>query len=326
MGVPNVKPALRVDWLGFWLGFWLNFWRRGRLYLNHSVLHLGRRNGFHGYRFNHQSALKWRESKALLIRYFKHLRKYVDGRLEVKRQRGVTPLAPQLHTMHHGNLRRILALSLKITASDRGKSLRSRQRDQQSVGIEHSFDRFFAHCSLTGQAHAVCGKDAGQRMSEYSGHSERIRNGTCKLPSGTAKHRQAIPCDVVAPLDRDLFDCIRHVRHGNVDEPLCNLFGRMGSAGRITDILCEFFETGNDGVAIKRQVCVGPKNRRKVLGQHAPQENVGIGQGKWARTAIAGWAGIGTRRIRADAKPCAIEMQNRPATCGDRMNSQHGGA
>ena len=100
----------------------------------------------------------------------------------------------------------------------------------------------------------------------------------------------------------------------------------MGTAGRITNALCEFFETGNDGLAIERQVCLRPKNSRKVLGQHAPQQNVGVGQRKWARTAIAGWARIGTRRIRADAKTRAIEMQNRPATCGDRVNAQHGGA
>ena len=163
-------------------------------------------------------------------------------------------------------------------------------------------------------------------MSQYGGHSKRIGNGTCKLPPGTTKDRQAISCDVVASLDGYLLDCIRHVRHSDVNEPLGHLFGRMGPAGRITDALCKFFEAGNDCVAIERLVCLRPKNSRKVLGQHSPQENVGVGQRKWARTAIAGWARIGTRRIRADAKTRAIEMQNRPATCGDRVNAQHRGA
>ena len=118
MGVLNVKRALRVDCFGAWLSICPGSWRRRWFLLNHGVLHLGRSNGFDGNRFNDQGALKWREAKALLISYFKGLGNQVNRRLEVKRQCGITPLAPHLHTMHQSDLRRVLALRLKITASN----------------------------------------------------------------------------------------------------------------------------------------------------------------------------------------------------------------
>ena len=114
-------------------------------------------------------------------------------------------------------------------------------------------------------------------MSQHGSHPEGIRNRTCKLPTGAAKDRQAISCDVVATLNRDLLDGICHVRHGDVDEPLGHLFGRMGPASRITDVFCEFFESGNHGIAIERQICLWPKNCREVLGQHATQKNISVG-------------------------------------------------
>ena len=65
------------------------------------------------------------------------------------------------------------------------------------------------------------------------------------------------------------------------------------------------------------------QNLRKKLGQQLSQHHVGICYSERAAAAVAGRPGISPSTVGADAEPCAIEMQDRAAAGGHRMDQHH---
>ena len=90
-----------------------------------------------------------------------------------------------------------------------------------------------------GQPHAIGRQHTGKRMSHHGRHRKRIGDGTGMLTACAAEHRQGITGHVIAALHRDLLDGIGHVRVGDIDKALGNLFGAQLAAGRLGDGLCK---------------------------------------------------------------------------------------
>jgi len=67
----------------------------------------------------------------------------------------------------------------------------------------------------------------------------------------------------------------------------------------------------------------GAENSGKEIRNKLADHHIGVGHRQRAAAAIAFWAGIGAGRIRADAKPRAVEMQYRAATGCHGVNEHH---
>ncbi len=79
-------------------------------------------------------------------------------------------------------------------------------------------DRLLAHRDLVGEAHAVRRQHARMRMDEHARHRQRVGDEAGMLAGRAAEAAQRVAGDVVAALDGDLLDRVRHVAHRDLDE------------------------------------------------------------------------------------------------------------
>ena len=81
--------------------------------------------------------------------------------------------------------------------------------------IEHRFQRQFTHRGDVGEAHAVGGQHAGERVDQHLRHAQCIRDAAGVLPGGAAEAGQRVRSDIMAALHRDFFDGVGHVFDGD---------------------------------------------------------------------------------------------------------------
>src|SRR5580704_15044553 len=146
-------------------------------------------------------------------------------------------------------------------------------------------------------------------MNEHAGHAERIGDQAGMLAAGAAETIERIAGHVVAALHGNLLDRVRHVLDRDLDEAVGNLF----AAATVADLLRHRRERRAYRIGIERLVLRGAENFGKEIGNELADHHIGVGHGERTAAAIAFWAGIGASRIRADAKPRAVEMQDRAA-------------
>ncbi len=184
-------------------------------------------------------------------------------------------------------------------------------------------DGRLAHRRLVRQPHAVGRQHAGQRVREDARHRQLIGHGAGVLPAGAAEHRQRVFRHVVAALHRDLLDGLGHVAHGDVEEAGGDRLRRLARAGRRRDPVGERREARGDDLAIERLVAVRAEDVREELRLDAAEHDVGVGHRQRAAAAVAGRAGVGAGRVRPDAKPRPVEVQDRAAAGGDGVDAHH---
>ena len=87
-------------------------------------------------------------------------------------------------------------------------------------------------------------------MDQHRLDAERVGDEAGVLAAGAAEAVQRIFGDVVAALDRDLLDGVRHVLDGDVEEAVGDLLRRAA----VADLCGELGEAGADGLGVERLV------------------------------------------------------------------------
>ena len=146
-----------------------------------------------------------------------------------------------------------------------------------------------------GEPHAVGRQHAGQRMDQHRCHAERVGDEAGMLAAGAAKRIQHIVGDVVAALDRDRLDRVRHVLDRDPDEAVGDLFRRAP----VAELARERLERLAHGVRVERLVLLGPENVREKFGLQFARHHIGVGDGERAAAPVGEGPRIGARRVRA---------------------------
>ncbi len=250
-------------------------------------------------------------------------------RMRVRRQgirdfeRRIGPVVFEVHRalqLDHGG---IDALRLDFTARRVGQARKQRSGRRERRPIEHGLDRVLTQRTHIGQPHAVCGEHARKRMNKYARHSERVGHRTCMLPARTAKTAQRVFGDVVAALDRNVLDRVRHVVDGDLEKTFRDLFRcalpPCGGGHR----LCQGIEAHPDDGGVERHVAVrteyGREQRRIDLADH----DVAVGDRQRAAATVGGGTRIRAGRFGPDPEACAIEAADRSAAGRHGVNAHH---
>src|SRR5262249_58757955 len=141
-------------------------------------------------------------------------------------------------------------------------------------------------------------------MNQYLRHAERIADETGMLPAGAAEAVERLARDVVAALNRDLLDRVRHVLDCNLDEAVGNVFG--GAA--IADLAGELAKRLAHRIGVEGQVLLRAEDLRKELRHQFADHDVGIGERERTAAPVTfrPWIGAGT--IGSDPEAGSIQL------------------
>ncbi len=154
-------------------------------------------------------------------------------------------------------------------------------------------------------------------------HAERVGHQAGMLAAGAAEAAQRVLRDVVAALDRDLLDGVRHVLDGDPEEALGHFDRRAAVAAGRGDRVGERGELALDHRLIERRVAVGTEDAREEARLQLAEHDVAIGDGERPAAAVAGGARIGAGRFRADAIARAVEAADRAAARRHGVDMHH---
>ena len=143
------------------------------------------------------------------------------------------------------------------------------------------------------------------------------------LAARAAERGEHVPGDVVAALDRDFLDRVRHVRHRDLQEAGRHLRAGARLPARRGDLPGELGEALGRGRGVQRLISTRAEHPREVIGLDPAEHQVGVGHGERTATPVAGGPRAGAGRVRPDAVAAAVEVQDRPAAGGDSVNAQH---
>ena len=244
---------------------------------------------------------------------------------ERDRQGGVAARVAQVGRDHHFDRVAGRALCRYLGRSRPAERLgRSPQPGLDLRPGERPVDLGLAQGADVGQAHAVGGEHAGQRMEEDLLHAKRIGHPAGVLTAGAAEALQGVAGDVVAPLHRDFLDGIGHVFHRDTQKPLGHgLRGQVGAAGGCDDLRGQPGKGAPGGLGVQLPVAVRAEHSGEVVRLQPAEQQVGVGHGERAAAAVAGRAGVGAGRVRAHAEAAAAKAQHRAAARGHGVDAHH---
>ena len=204
-----------------------------------------------------------------------------------------------------------------------------RQRRQPRLQLvqrgfgQHLFDRRFAHRADLGQSHAEGRQHAGERVDDDLRHAQHVGHAAGVLAAGAAEAAHRIAADVVAALDRDRLDRLRHVVDRDGEEAVGHRAGRHRGAGLAADLLGQRGKGALDHFGVERLVAIRAEHVREVGRLDPPQHHVAVGDRQRAALAVAGRAGIGAGRFRADLEAAVLEAADRAAAGRHRVDVHH---
>ena len=73
---------------------------------------------------------------------------------------------------------------------------------------------------MSARPNAIGGEDPGERMEKNSLHPQRVGDKTGMLAGRTSETVEGVRGDIIAALDGDLLNGVRHVFHGNAQKNL----------------------------------------------------------------------------------------------------------
>jgi hypothetical protein len=154
-------------------------------------------------------------------------------------------------------------------------------------------------------------------MDQHRLHAERVSHEAGVLACRTPERVKEILRHVVAALDGDLLDRVRHVLHGDGQEALGHLLGRFAlGLGNHAELFA------HDRV-VERLVLAGAEDTREECGAQLAQHDVRVGDGQRPAAAVAGGAGVRARAVGTGAETARIGVEDRSAARRDRMDAHH---
>ncbi len=194
--------------------------------------------------------------------------------------------------------------------------------------LQGCFDGFFPERPDVGQPHAIGAEHTGKGMNEDAFHGQRVGDPTRVLPAGAAETVERIFGNVVAALHGYLLDGVGHVLDRDLQEPFRHFFRRWRGLGfvfseRGGDVAGEFGETIPNLVFVQGLIGVKAEELWEIGRLDPAQHDVAVGDRQRPAAAITGRSRIGAGGIGADAVALSVEMQDRAAARGHRMNAHH---
>ena len=154
-------------------------------------------------------------------------------------------------------------------------------------------------------------------------HTQGIGHQAGVLPAGAAEAAQHIFRDVIAALDRDLFDRIGHVFNGDGQIAFGDGLHRHGLPARGFYLGCQGGEFFGHRIAAQRLVTVGAEHLGEIVRVQLAQHDVAIGHRQGTAASVAGRARVGAGGIRTNGKAAAVVVQDRPAAGGHGVDMHH---
>ena len=187
----------------------------------------------------------------------------------------------------------------------------------QRIVIEVFLDRLLPRRANIRKPHAVGRQQGRERMDKHLGHSKGVGDQAGVLAAGAAEAIERVARHIVAALHRNLFDRVGHVLDRDLDESIRHFLGAAAHCAG------EFRKSLPHHRGIERQILRRSEDLWKEFGDQLADHHVGIGDGEGAAAPVAGGPRIGAGGIRSDPKTRAIEMQDRTAAGGHRMDQHH---
>ncbi len=241
-------------------------------------------------------------------------------------QGGVCPGVPQEDPCPGGDGAVGDAVGTELRARPLRQVVADRADAPRRVLVQGRLDGLFAHRGGVGEADPVRGQDAGQRRYEDGADAQGVGDGAGVLSSGAAEGGEGVAGDVVAALYGDLLDRVRHVQHGDLQEPGGHLGGRVSAPRGGRHLLGQGVEALTDETRVEWLVAPGPEDGGEVLGADAAEHHVGVGDGERPAPAVAGGARVGPGRVGADPVAPSVEVQDGPSAGRDGVDTHHGRA
>ncbi len=194
------------------------------------VGHVGgaHRLGRHG--FDDQRLFRHHETIALPMRRGEGGRHLVERPVR-DRQRRVGAVIFHVCPLQHADAALIDALGAHLGSARLAKLRQGRPQSRHQRRRQRRLHRLLLHRTQIGEPHPVGRQHARQRVDIYPGHAERVGHQARMLPARTAKAGERVLRHVMAALDRDLLDRVRHVLDRDLDESFRDRGGAAGVAG-----------------------------------------------------------------------------------------------
>jgi hypothetical protein len=127
--------------------------------------------------------------------------------------------------------RRVGALLQQLLAPGLRQGVQARFQTSHASGRERRLHRALADRALVREAHPVGGEHAGEGVDEHGFHAQLVRHQAGVLAAGAAEALQGEARRVLALLDGDLLDGVRHVGHGHAQEAFRHVARRLRLPG-----------------------------------------------------------------------------------------------
>ena len=194
-------------------------------------------------------------------------------------------------------------------------------------GRERLFDLTLAQRPHVCQTHPIGRQHPGKGMQKDGLHAQRVRDQTGVLAGGPTKAVQGIFRHIVAALDGDFLDGIRHIFYGDAQKAGGYSLRRLDRIVRSAGNFCgQGHKLVSNDVHVQSLIRVRAKHRGKEGCLQLAQHDVAVGHGEWAAALIARRPGVCTGRVRANPKTGAIKIQDRPSARRDGVDMHHRGA
>ena len=167
-------------------------------------------------------------------------------------------------------------------------------------------------------------KHAGIGVNQHGFHAQGSGHTTGELPPRTAETVEYATDWIMPPGNGDALDGCRHVLHGDIDRP-------VGQLLRLRDATRDRGHPGDqsrESVSNRRDIqwfiAVYPEDPGEICRANAPEQDIAIGHGQRTTTAVAGGSRVGTGGVRTHPQTGAVEVDDRPAAGGDRLQRKGG--
>ena len=241
------------------------------------------------------------------------------GRGELHLDRGVGARVAKLRPLVDLDGRALHALALDLGARAFGQRVGDKADARGRLGVERLVDALGALSRDVGEAHAIGREQRRQRMDQHGRDRQRVRDVAGVLAAGAAEAIEGVARHVVAARHRDRLDRLRHLGDRDGEEAVGDRLGRAP----VADFIRQRLEFRPHRGRVERLVARRSEHFRKEFGNELAGHQIGVGHGERSAVAISRGPGMGAGGIGADAKARAVEMQDRAAAGGDRVDLHH---
>ncbi len=131
--------------------------------------------------------------------------------------------------------------------------------------IERGLDRAAADRATTGQADAISGQHARERMQQHLVGTEQLGHGARVLACRAAKREQAEACRVFAVVQGEFADRVGHARAGDLQEGFGQRLHAVLESGFVAGRCGQLGESRARGGRIDRLIARRAEDVRKML-------------------------------------------------------------